>query len=162
MNYCPNCGNKLNLNTANNQTLNSCISCGYIDWNNWVNVSCVVAAYTKDNELLVVKLKGKEEGKITLPGGYRELGETLIEAAKREFYEETGMIVNNLKLFKMYTKDEQRLIWITYKGKVEKQEFIENDEVSEVMYIKNINEINSNNLRGELTQKLLNDLFNSF
>lgn len=112
--------------------------------------------------MLVVKLKGKEEGKITLPGGYRELGETLIEAAKREFYEETGMIVNNLKLFKMYTKDEQRLIWITYKGKVEKQEFIENDEVSEVMYIKNINEINSNDLRGKLTQELLNDLFNSF
>lgn len=158
MNFCPNCGNKLSSKTINNSSVKSCDSCNYIDWDNWINISCVVVAYTDENELLLVKLKGKEQGKITFPGGYRELGETLIQAAQREFYEETGMTVSQLKLFKTYTKDEQRLVWIVYKGKVKKTDFIENNEVSEVVFIKNIEDVDRNELRGKLTEELLNDL----
>ncbi len=158
MNFCPYCASKLTSQSINNTIAKKCSSCGFIDWNNWVNISCVVVAYTNDNEITMVRLKGKEEGKITFPGGYREMGETLIQAAKREFFEETGMIVDNLELFKTYTKDEQRLIWIVYKGKVEKTNFIENNEVSEVIYIKNIKDIDISQLRGVLTKELLNDL----
>ena len=66
--------------------------------------------------------------------------------------------VEQLKLFKTYTKDEQRLVWIVYRGKVKKTDFIENSEVSEVIFIKNIKDISPNELRGELTEQLLDDL----
>lgn len=68
------------------------------------------------------------------------------------------MVVNNLELFKTYTKDEQRLVWIVYKGKVQKSDFVETKEVSEVIYIRSINDIDSNHLRGKLTKALLIDL----
>lgn len=158
MNFCPNCGTKLSSKIIDNSSVKTCNSCGYIDWDNWVNISCVVAAYTDNDELLLVRLKGKEQGKITFPGGYRELGESLIQAAQREFFEETGMKVDQLKLFKTYTKDEQRLVWIVYRGKVKKTDFIENSEVSEVIFIKNIKDISPNELRGKLTEQLLDDL----
>ena len=93
MNYCPNCGNVLIKTTIDETLVNKCKKCNFIDWDNWVNISWVVVAYNKNDEFLMVILKGKEEGKITFPGGYRNLGETLEEAAKREFYEETGMVI---------------------------------------------------------------------
>lgn len=118
----------------------------------------MVAAYNDKNEILMVKLKGKEAGKITFPGGYRNLGETLEEAAKREFYEETGMKINDLELFKVYSKDEQRLVWVAYKAKLEESNFIENNEVSEIFFASPESQINKENFRGKLTEQLFSDL----
>jgi len=158
MNYCPNCGNVLVKATIDENHVKKCEKCNYIDWDNWVNISCVVVAYNKKNEFLMVILKGKEEGKITFPGGYRNLGETLEEAAKREFYEETGMIINQLELYKVYTDDKQRLVWIVYKTKIDQINFTENNEVKELLFVNTNSEINVNRLRGNLTEQLYNDI----
>lgn len=158
MNYCPNCGNVLVKATIDENHVKKCEKCNYIDWDNWVNISCVVVAYNKKNEFLMVILKGKEEGKITFPGGYRNLGETLEEAAKREFYEETGMIINQLELYKVYTDDKQRLVWIVYKTKIDQINFTENNEVKELLFVNTNSEINVNRLRGKLTEQLYNDI----
>jgi len=106
----------------------------------------------------MIKLKGKEEGKLTFPGGYRDLGETLEEAAKREFFEETGMAITQLALYKTYTKDEQRLIWVVYKTKITDVKFLENDEVKELLTISEPQQVDSTSFRGELTEKLFYDL----
>jgi ADP-ribose pyrophosphatase YjhB (NUDIX family) len=159
MNYCPNCGTRLEATIIDKTNVKKCGNCNYIDWDNWVNVSTVVVAYNDSDEVLMVRLKGKEEGKITFPGGYRNLGETLEEAAKREFFEETGMTINNLELFKTYTKDEQRLVWIVYKAKIDRLNFIENDEVKSILFVKSNHDVNQNELRGKLTERLFNDIF---
>lgn len=41
-----------------------------------------------------------------MPGGSMELGESLEEVAKRELYEETNLIANELTLFNVYSGEE--------------------------------------------------------
>ncbi|AYC30269.1 NUDIX hydrolase [Paenisporosarcina cavernae] len=45
----------------------------------------------------------KDEDSWCIPGGLMEIGETFEEAAKREVFEETGLIVENLELFGIYS-----------------------------------------------------------
>lgn len=158
MNYCPTCGTKLIDIAIDDNLIKKCNNCEFIDWNNWVYVSCVVVAYTKSNEFLMVKLKGKEEGKVTFPGGYRNIGETLEEAAKREFFEETGMILEEVKIRNTYVKDSIRLVWVVFTAMISNIKFIENDEVSELILIGNDVEIDSSMLRGDLTKQLYTEL----
>ncbi len=46
------------------------------------------------------------------------LNETLEEAAKREFYEETGYIIDEPKLYKAYTRDDLRLVWLGFTANI--------------------------------------------
>lgn len=54
----------------------------------------------KDNKVLLVKrsMKLVEGGKWAIPGGFMERDETIKEAAKREYFEETGWVIDNLNL----------------------------------------------------------------
>jgi len=157
MRFCPDCGLELKEELNYEKAIKKC-QCGYTDWDNWVNVSTVVVCYNLKNEFMMVRLKGREKDKITFPGGYRDLGETLEEAAKREFFEETGYEIDNLKLFKVYNRDDIRLIWIVFTANLCGGQFIENSETEEVLLYSRNNLPNIEDLRGELTKKLLNDI----
>lgn len=58
----------------------------------------VTGILIENDELLVVKQKLSEQRTWSLPGGRAEQGETLEQALKREFKEETGLIVEVGKL----------------------------------------------------------------
>lgn len=161
MKYCPECGNRLKEDVIHGERVRKCENCGFIDWDNWVYVACVAVAFNDRDEFLMVRLKGKEEGKITFPGGFRNLGETLEEAAKREFHEETGMEVRDLELFNVYARDEQRLVWVVFRGKLSGGRFEMNDEVGEVFFVGRGTEINKKDFRGSLTAQLFQDLMES-
>lgn len=62
--------------------------------NNAKEFSCVVIP-NKNNEYLLVY--NKKYGKWQIPGGKLEPGETPLQAAKREIFEETNLIVENLE-----------------------------------------------------------------
>lgn len=62
-----------------------------------VAVDCVVR---RDNEILLVRRGGHPyKGRLALPGGFIEEGESAEQAVKRELKEETGLSVKNLRQF---------------------------------------------------------------
>jgi 8-oxo-dGTP pyrophosphatase MutT (NUDIX family) len=158
MNYCPSCGKKLSITQFKGKEYHQC-ECGYFDWNNWVHVSAVVVGYNHQNEFLMVQLK-KEGNRLTFPGGFRDLGESIEQAAIREFKEETGLTITNLSLFKVYSKDEIRLVWIVFTGNVIEGSFIENEETEGYYFYSVHNPPPLQRLRGNLTTQLLMDVLN--
>ena len=157
MEYCPICGLKLEPVEVENHKIKKC-SCGYIDWDNWVNLSAVSVPFNDEGQFMMVHLKGKSKGKITFPGGFRNLGESLEEAAIRECYEESGYDIGSLELYKIYTKDELRLVWVVFKAKIKGGSFIENNETEKIAFYSLDNLPDTSSLRGNLTKQLLDDL----
>lgn len=55
------------------------------------------------NEQGEILLQQRHDGDWGLPGGLMDLGESLEEVAKREVFEETGLVVKNLRLLNVYS-----------------------------------------------------------
>ncbi|MBF9015530.1 MULTISPECIES: NUDIX domain-containing protein [unclassified Oceanispirochaeta] len=69
----------------------------------------VVAARSKE-KWVIVRLRGRTDW--CFPGGHREAGETMDEAAHRELYEETGAKDYNLSRIAQYSVDHgDRISW---------------------------------------------------
>jgi 8-oxo-dGTP diphosphatase len=70
-----------------------------IDWDIWeAEEHCVLSYVIKDGKILLIdKKQGMGTGLVNGPGGHIELEETAIEAAYREFNEETGLTASNLE-----------------------------------------------------------------
>lgn len=66
----------------------------------------VVIILNEQNEVLLQK---RYDGYWGLPGGLMDLGESFEEVAKREVFEETGLVVENLKLLNVFSGSEYYL-----------------------------------------------------
>jgi 8-oxo-dGTP pyrophosphatase MutT (NUDIX family) len=66
----------------------------------------VVIIFNEQNEVLLQK---RHDGYWGLPGGLMDLGESFEEVAKREVFEETGLVVENLKLLNVFSGSEYYL-----------------------------------------------------
>lgn len=53
-----------------------------------------IVVWREDRFLLVRRGKSPNQGQWSLPGGAQHLGETVVEAARREIMEETGLVVD--------------------------------------------------------------------
>ena len=61
----------------------------------------VVVLFNDKNEVLLEERS--DDGYFDFPGGALDLKETMEDAAKRELFEETGVIADQLELFKVYS-----------------------------------------------------------
>lgn len=63
----------------------------------------VVIIVNEQNEILLQK---RHNGNWGLPGGLMELGESFEAVAKREIFEETGLVIENLKLLNVHAGEK--------------------------------------------------------
>ena len=66
-------------------------------------IMVVAGAFVLDKENRVRMQKRSDNGQWGFPGGFMELGENVQDTARREVYEETGLILNELELFGIYS-----------------------------------------------------------
>lgn len=74
-----------------------------------VTVDCVI--FHANAIVLIKRAHAPFKDHYALPGGFVELNETVEEACRRETFEETGLVVSNLKMIGVYSdpaRDEQR------------------------------------------------------
>lgn len=93
--YCPRCGSS-GFRKAGERSL-KCNQCGF---HFFVNSAAAVAALISNEEdKLLLTTRGVEPdyGKLDLPGGFIDPGETAENAVKRELREELGLKVKSLK-----------------------------------------------------------------
>ena len=57
-----------------------------------------VVVWHGERVLLIRRGKAPRQGQWSLPGGAQELGETIVEAARREVLEETGIVITEPRL----------------------------------------------------------------
>ncbi|NMA02848.1 MAG: NUDIX hydrolase [Clostridia bacterium] len=89
--FCPKCGSKLTLNEQQDKNKPLCQGCGFIFYQN--PIVGVAAILIKDKKILLGKRNISYKGKWCIPCGYVEWDEDIYSAIKREFYEETGLII---------------------------------------------------------------------
>ncbi|KAA0955413.1 NUDIX domain-containing protein [Sporosarcina sp. ANT_H38] len=66
-------------------------------------IMVVASAFIFDNENRVLMQKRSDNGQWGFPGGFMELGESVQDTARREIYEETGLKLDEIEVFRIYS-----------------------------------------------------------
>ncbi|WP_456278802.1 NUDIX hydrolase [Bacillus sp. AK128] len=66
-------------------------------------IMVVAGAFVFDKENRVLMQKRSDNGQWGFPGGFMDLGESILDTARREVYEETGLNIEEPKLFGIYS-----------------------------------------------------------
>jgi len=94
--YCSNCGERNKTGEIEGRQRRYCPNCDTIHYEN-PRPAATVLVVQDDQLLLVKRAMEPRAGWWCLPGGFMEIGENTITAAKRELREETGLEVDNLQ-----------------------------------------------------------------
>jgi ADP-ribose pyrophosphatase YjhB (NUDIX family) len=120
LNFCSRCGAPLQFGTVEGEDRQRlvCSGCGHIAY---VNPRLVVTTLpiTDAGEVILIR-RGIEPGKGSWaqPGGFLEVDETVHEAAIRETFEETGLIVEPGEIVGLYTRLEAIVVTIAFEARV--------------------------------------------
>ena len=108
--HCSYCGRPFHLDQP---WPRKCETCGEISFRNPLPVAVVLVPV--DGGLLLVR-RGIEPqpGRLALPGGYINLGETWQEAGARELFEETGIVIepHELQIFGVHSNHDRSFLLI--------------------------------------------------
>ena len=125
LNYCSRCGHALEFGQVEGEDRErlACPACGFIAY---VNPRLVVTAIPVTDEGQVVLLRrGIEPGRglWAQPGGFLEVDETVSEAAIRETFEETGLVIQPGDIVGLYSRLEAAVVVIAFEAHVVAGEF---------------------------------------
>jgi ADP-ribose pyrophosphatase YjhB (NUDIX family) len=134
LNFCSRCGGPLNFGFVDgeNRERLACSNCGFVAY---VNPRLVVSTIpVTDDGRVVLLRRGIEPGKgwWAQPGGFLEVDETVTEAAVRETFEETGLVVKPGEIIGLYTRLEAAVVVLAFEAQVVSGEFRTNPEALEI------------------------------
>ena len=120
LNFCSRCGAPLEFGTVPGEDRErlACSACGHIVY---VNPRLVVTTLpiTDAGEIVLIR-RGIEPGlgSWAQPGGFLEVDETVNQAAIRETWEETGLLVEPGEIIGLYTRLEASVVTITFEARI--------------------------------------------
>lgn len=120
INFCSRCGTRLRIGEVAGEDRErlACDACGYIAY---VNPRLVVTAIPVTDAGEVVLLRRGIEpayGSWAQPGGFLEVDETVNQAAIRETYEETGLIVEPGEIIGLYSRLEAAVVAVVFEARI--------------------------------------------
>ena len=134
LNFCSRCGAELRFGFIDGEDRErlACEQCGYVAY---VNPRLVVTTLpvTNDGRLVLLR-RGIEPGRgaWAQPGGFLEVDETVTEAAVRETFEETGLVVSPGEIVGLYSRLEAAVVVLAFEAAVVSGEFRPNREALEI------------------------------
>ena len=120
LNFCSRCGSALRFGAIDGEDRErlACPDCGHIAY---VNPRLVVTVFpiTEAGEIVLIR-RGIEPGKgwWAQPGGFLEVDETVNQAAIRETFEETGLLVEPGEIVGLYTRPEAAIVVIAFVARI--------------------------------------------
>lgn len=120
LNFCPRCGAPLTFGIVDGEDRErlACAACGHIAY---VNPRLVVTTFpiTEAGEIVLIR-RGIEpgKGKWAQPGGFLEVDETVNQAAIRETWEETGLLIEPNEIVGLYTRLEASVVTLVLEARI--------------------------------------------
>lgn len=131
--YCPKCGGKLYARSIADQYKPQCESCGFVFYQN--PIVGVAAIVLQDGKVLLGKRNASYQGLWCIPCGYVEWDEDVEEACKREFQEETGLVVDLIRVYAVHSNfhnPKQHTVGIWYLAQVLRGKMEPADDLDEI------------------------------
>ena len=103
--FCQKCGSQMRLSELDGRFRWQCLSCGYVQYENPVPGVGVLIEH-EDKLVLIQRDRPPRPGEWALPSGFIEADESVEQAALREAMEETGLNLELIELFGVYSFPE--------------------------------------------------------
>lgn len=137
MNFCSHCGARVALHVpqGDDRPRHMCAACGRIYYENpKLVVGCI--PQWEDKILLCRRDIEPQKGKWTLPAGYLENGETVMEGACRETMEEAGAAVVELHPYLLFDIVHVNQLYLMFRARMQSPEFKITAESAEVVLMR--------------------------
>ncbi|HAZ80802.1 MAG TPA: NUDIX hydrolase [Porticoccaceae bacterium] len=133
MKFCSSCGNSITqkIPIGDNRLRYVCDKCGEIHYQNPRVIAGILPTY--NNKIMLCKRSIQpREGYWTLPAGFLENGESTLEGALRECFEESLAKVINPALYAIFDIPQINQVYMFYRAELETPEYGPTSESSEV------------------------------
>ncbi len=137
MNFCSHCGARVVLQVprGDDRPRHICNACGRIYYENpKLVVGCIPE--WEDKILMCRRDIEPRKGKWTLPAGYLENGETVMDGARRETLEEAGAVVTEMKPYLLFDIVHVNQLYLMFRARMQKPEFRATAESAEVVLMR--------------------------
>ena len=135
MAYCINCGAKTKsiIPPMDNRVREVCSVCSYVHYVNPNNIVGVIGSF-EGKVLLCKRNTEPRKDYWTVPAGFMENGESLLEGAQREAKEEVGIEPVPSNLFMVYSVPHISQVHFYFYSKLKDQSTTIGDEINDVMF----------------------------
>lgn len=141
MKFCSACGQTVShlIPPGDNRPRYVCDDCGTIHYSNPNNVCGAILTWG-EKILLCKRAIEPRYGLWTLPAGFMENGETVIQAAARESMEEANAQAKQLELFGVFSLPHISQVYLMFRGELANDQFFPGEESLETVLF-NVDEI---------------------